>query len=415
MLRLYRVLGDNRILMTVIARALDVNRATVWRWVKEESEVKPRMREIVEAKLRGAGIYVAHPPPGEACSLWDSEPDFVHPFFAAEAPSVGGTHRTGVELLVGFNVAHPPPGVDPNRKEEAAMAQKIGEAVLAKFRLERDPFLNELHSAADIFMSKAHRAVEWQLLDAAEHQYFMALVGAVGSGKTVVVKRVLEKLGRDGSGYKIARLRCVEKEEATAYGIMEALVRSFSSDAPKRSRESRALQLGKMLEQMLAEKVRPVLVIDEAHALNYRTLRALKRLYDETEVGFRRSIAILLVGQNSNHDKSYNLEEKLGNWDLREVSERCQVVKLGGLKGELGDYLAWKFSKAGSRREIVTPDGVRFLASALRRGKDDPTDRDVPLVVNNIVACAMNLAFDVGKDTINAELMSEAIKQAQSH
>jgi type II secretory pathway predicted ATPase ExeA len=205
----------------------------------------------------------------------------------------------------------------------------------------------------------------------------------------------------------------VDKEEATAFGIMEALVCAFSADNPMSSREGRALQIGRILDAMVKEKRRPVLVIDEAHALNYRTLRALKRLYDETEFGFRRSLAILLVGQNSNKEKSYNLEDKLGNWDLREVSERCQLMRLGGLGSELGDYLRWKFEKAGRTREIVTADALHVLSSALKGRKGEP-DMDAPLVVNNIVSVAMTLAHDVGKDTINAELMSEAIKAASS-
>jgi len=278
------------------------------------------------------------------------------------------------------------------------MAQRLSQDVLKKFRLTRDPFVNELRSGDDVFMSRAHKRASWLLADAAAHQYFIALVGAVGSGKTVVLKRVLESLDREGS-YEVSRLRCVEKEQVNAYSIMEALVRDFSSEPPRRSREARARQIGAMLTSMIADRRRPVLVIDEAHALNYRTLRALKRLYDETECGFRRSIAIILVGQNSNVDKGYNLQDKLGNWDLHEVSERCELMQLGGLGKELGDYLGFKFGRAGSKREIVKLAAVQLLRKAW----------DTPLAVNNTVALAMTLAFEVGKDVVTQELMGEGL------
>ena len=395
------MLGDHRIPMRGLARALGVEPCTVRRWLREETRVTNFTRLRIEAILRRAGVREDH--------AWDSEPAFDHPFFADESHRLPRA-ASGIEPLDGFGRDRVSSLQSPvSSFEEVPMAQKISEEVLKKFRLDRDPFLNELHSSEDVFRSRAHKAAEWELTDAAAHQYFIALVGEIGAGKTVILKAVLSKLARD-SEFKISRLRCVEKEETNAYAIMEALIRDFNpSDAPKRSREGRARQIGDLLESMVQARKKPVLVIDEAHALNTRTLRSLKRLYDESEVGFRRSIAIILVGQNTNRDRSYNLQDKLGNWDLREVSERCRLVSLGGLKSELGDYIAFKFAKAGCRREIVAADAVRLL----RKTAEENRGWDAPLVVNNVVSLGMNLAYEVGKTEITAELMADAIKAAQ--
>ncbi len=407
MLRLYRILGDNKIMIAVMARMLDLKRPdTLKRKLKGQSPFTSFEKLRVESILKQAGIVTT---PKAAAQLWASEPDFVHPFFEKEALVMGPSSRSCVERLEGFNVAHPPSGVNrliDFRKEVVPMANKIDPEVLERFGLDRDPFLNEMLSRDDVYMSRAHARAERTILDAATYQYFVALVADVGSGKTTVLKKVLERLAKDSS-FHVSRLRCVEKEESNAYGIIEALIRDFSSDTPRRSREARARQIGAILEQMVREKQKPVLIIDDAHALGYRVLRALKRLYDETECGFRRSIAIILAGQRGNFDKSQNLEDKLGNFDLREVSERCQLVRLSGLGGELGDYIAWKFARAGARhdgKDVVAADAVKLLARTY----------DTPLAVNNVVGVAMTLAHDVGKREITAELMADAIKAAQS-
>jgi len=392
------VLGDNRIFIAAFARALGLaDPKSLRRKLKGEQRTSAFQRLTAEAILKRAGIRWKG-------DLWTHESEFVHPFFEHEALATGRWGRPGVERFEGFGEARL---AGPTRKEKVPMAQKIGEEALKRFRLERDPFLNELHSSEDVFKSRAHKSAEWELMDAAAHQYFIALVGKIGAGKTVVVKLLLDRISKNPD-FKVSRLRCVEKEQATAYGIMEALIRDYSSDArPMHSREGRARQIGALLESMVQARKKPVLVIDEAHALNTQTLRSLKRLYDESEVGFRRSIAIILVGQDTNKDKSYNLRDKLGNWDLREVSERCRLVSLGGLGAEIGDYVAWKFAKAGSRREIVTADALRLVRKIATENPDGGWD--APLVINNLLATAMNLAHEVGKDTINAELMGEAI------
>ena len=289
MLRLYRVMGDNRIMVCALARALGLkDPKNLRRKLRENEKFTSFQRCTIEGKFKQAGIRWTE-------SLWDSEPDFVHPFFAKEALVAGPTKRSGVERLPGFEEtrgdmqASPRERIIDFRKEVAPMATMLGEAVLRKFRLEKDPFVNELMDGSDVFMSREHKRAEWLLLDAAGHQHFVALVGPVGSGKTIVLKRVMEKMDpkRDPS-FAVSSLRCLDKEEATSYSIMEALIKDFSSETPLRSREGRARQIGSLLVKMVNNRQKPVLIIDEAHALNYRTLRALKRLFDETEMGFRQ-------------------------------------------------------------------------------------------------------------------------------
>lgn len=412
MLRLYRVMGDNKIMVRVLARRLGLkDPKTLRRKLRGASPFTSFERCRVEALLKQAGIRYTG-------SLWEQEPDFEHEFFVKEALALGPSKASCVERLEGFgNGARHLNGVRvPGTisriidfgKEVVPMAMRIQQDVLVRFGLARDPFLNDLHSAEDVFMSRAHERVEKALLDAATFQHFVALVADVGSGKTTLLKRVLDRIGRDKQRFHVSRLRCIEKEESSAYGIIEALIRDFSADTPKRSREARARQIGAILQTMVKDGQHPVLAIDDAQALDYRCLRALKRLYDETESGFRRSIGIIICGQMGNKgDASQNLDAKLGNWDLREVSERCQLVRLSGLGNQLGDYIAFKLARAGARGDgkgIVLPEAVKLLGRSY----------DTPLAVNNVVAIALTLAHEVGKKDVTEELMADAIHQAQS-
>lgn len=86
-----------------------------------------------------------------------------------------------------------------------------------------------------------------------------------------------------------------------------------------------------------------LLVIEEAHGLPLPTLKHLKR-FRELEDGFRKLLGIVLIGQPE-------LRMKLSetNPEVREVTQRIELVELQALDAELENYLNFKFARAGKR------------------------------------------------------------------
>ena len=76
--------------------------------------------------------------------------------------------------------------------------EMISQEALKHFKVFRNPFIDDIQKDADIYMSDEHRYIEAAMLDAARHGGFLAVIGEVGSGKSVMRRKVVEQLRRDG-------------------------------------------------------------------------------------------------------------------------------------------------------------------------------------------------------------------------
>ena len=161
---------------------------------------------------------------------------------------------------------------------------------------------------------------------------------------------------------------------------------------------------------------RHVLIIEEAHALAVPTLKHLKRFY-ELQDGFKKLLSIILIGQTE-------LEHKLSehNPEVREVVQRCEMVKLPPLDNHVEGYLRHKLGRAGLEFDgVFAPDAAEAIRATLRqsitetvRGQRQAREQSLcyPLAINNLVTRAMNEAVKIGAPKVNAALIQAALRGA---
>ena len=273
------------------------------------------------------------------------------------------------------------------------------------FKLFKDPFIDDIQSETDLYMSDEHRYIEAAMLDAARHSGFLAVVGDVGSGKSTIRKKVFIQLKRDNNVLIISP-RCIDKSQLTASSICDAVIRDISSENPKNRLEDKARQVTRLLTERSDSSQRHCLFIEEAHDLSTPMLKYLKRFL-ELEDGFRRLMGIILVGQLEMKRK---LDER-SNFDVREVIRRCQIVELGPLDGagDLEKYLSLKFKRAGIEiASIFQDDAYPALRERMTvtNGKSKVSHL-YPLLINNYTAKALNLAAQLGQKKVTAEVVYE--------
>jgi type II secretory pathway predicted ATPase ExeA len=98
---------------------------------------------------------------------------------------------------------------------------------------------------------------------------------------------------------------------------------------------------------------------------------------------------------------------------VREVVQRCEVVELGPLDRHVEGYVKHKLSRVNAKPEEIFEadafDAIRTkLSRAPRGGKVGEISICYPLVVNNLLARAMNNAASIGVEKVNGELILEA-------
>lgn len=295
---------------------------------------------------------------------------------------------------------------DPDQITINGEVEMISQEAIKHFKLFRNPFIDDIQKDSDVYMSDEHRYIEAAMLDASRHGGFLAVIGEVGSGKSVMRRKVVEQLKRDGDTLVIYP-QIIDKTRLTAASICDAIIQDVSNEKCRAKLEDKTRQVQRLLLDRAKSGYRACLIVEEAHDLNVNTLKYLKRFY-ELEDGYKKLLGIILIGQT----ELKHMFNESQNVDMREVIRRVQVAEIRGLNGHLRDYLTVKFDRVGKKpAEIFGDDAYealsRRLTTTTRDGKSK-VSHAYPLTVNNHVARALNLAHEMGEAKVTAEVI-EAI------
>ena len=290
----------------------------------------------------------------------------------------------------------------------------LSQATRQHFKLSRDPFHDEIRSAADVFLTPDVRYVREAMFQTATQSGFVAVVGESGAGKSTLREDLHDRIQRENRQIIVIEPYVLAMEDNDSKGktlksvhIAEAILAAVAPEvSPKRSPESRFRQVHQALIESAKAGNKHILLIEEAHSLPIPTLKHLKRFF-ELKQGFERLIGIALIGQTE-------LAQKLSenNPSVREVVQRCEVVTLLPLTdGKLHGYLKHKFERAGAKLENVLDEGaIEAIAARLTvmgRSKNQLQQHSLlyPLAVNNLVSAAMNEAASLGYAKVNADVV----------
>lgn len=280
--------------------------------------------------------------------------------------------------------------------------EMITEETKRHFKLFKNPFMHDILDDRDIFMTDEHRYIEAAMLDAAKHAGFLAVVGEVQSGKSVMRRRIVMQLQREDNVCVIFPT-IIDKTRVSASSIAEAIINDISSEKAKIRHEQQARQVHRLLLHRHKQGYRHVLIIEEAHDLSFTILKLLKRFY-ELEDGYEKLLGIILIGQLELKEK-FNEAQHLY---MREVIRRVQIAEIKGLNGDIKEYLLFKFKRINADAAKVFTDGAIEALGKRMMTKDSRTGKSIshafPGLVNNYAAKTMNLAYEMGE-----KMVSEAV------
>lgn len=284
----------------------------------------------------------------------------------------------------------------------------------AHFNLPRDPFTDDVQTGADVFQTANVRYVRTVLLDAALHHGFVAITGESGAGKSTLAEDLEQRIIDERRDVLVVRPYVLQMELTDSKGktlksgeIARAIIRTLDETATcKSSPDALMRQLHTMLQQSARSGRRHLLLIEEAHCLPIATLKHLKR-FIELKDGMRRLLGVALIGQTELRSRLHNAGP-----EVREVTQRCELVELAPLDADVGPYLAHKFARFGLKPEqVFAPDAFDAIRTRLihlpRGGK--PADAQsicYPLIVNNLVVRAMNAAADAGYPVVDGSVIA---------
>ena len=265
---------------------------------------------------------------------------------------------------------------------------------LKHFGLVELPFGITPDTAYTYSLQHHQEAINTLLLALGQGEGFVKISGEVGTGKTLLCRRLLQSLD---DSWVTAYLHNPNLRPET---LLQVLAEELDLKEVAGLDQYHLLRrLNHALLEFARARKRVLVCIDEAQAMPVETLETL-RLLSNLETEKRKLLHIVLFGQPE-------LDEKLGRPEVRQLQQRIAFhYRLGGLKkSEIGHYVAHRLSVAGYRGDgLFSPAALNGLYRA---------SGGTPRLVNILAHKAMLSVFGEGKQTVKWRHVSRARRDTE--
>jgi general secretion pathway protein A len=259
----------------------------------------------------------------------------------------------------------------------------------AFFNLKRNPF-EITPDPSFLFSTRRHNeALAALYFGVRRHKGFVVMTGEVGTGKTLLVRCLLQLLGRSNATYAY-----VFNPRLTPMEFLQYVAGDFGLAISGKNKSELLLDLGRYLIARYQKKLTTVLVVDEAHHLSADVLEEV-RLLTNLETAEEKLVQILLVGQPE-------LDEKLDSKELRQLKQRIalrsQLQPLDMV--ETAGYIYRRLKLAGSETaSSLLP--VETIVEVFRYS------RGVPRLINTICENGLITAYARQVKTVTPDMIEE--------
>jgi general secretion pathway protein A len=265
------------------------------------------------------------------------------------------------------------------------------------YGLREKPF-NPTPDPRFLYLTSAHREALAQLeYGVKERRGFIVLTGEVGTGKTTLLRTLLDRL-ESTTECAFVFNSMMPFDEILAY-----IVEDFGIVGAGDSRARRLVALNHFLTERVRRGLNTVLIIDEAQNLDIAALEQV-RLLSNFETTNEKLLQILLVGQPE-------LKAKLALPELRQLKQRiglrCSIHPLS--PAGTAEYIHHRLATAGqvdpgdpagAPPQIFTRDAVERICAY---------SAGIPRVVNVVCDHCLLVGYADQKRVIDARVVEEAI------
>jgi putative secretion ATPase (PEP-CTERM system associated) len=257
------------------------------------------------------------------------------------------------------------------------------------FNLKIKPF--DLHpDPRFIYLSSSHKkAMAYLDYGVRERSGFILLTGEVGSGKTTLIRDLLDK------HYENVVLSMIFNTRVTSEQLLAMINEDFGLTVHGKDKVTLIRDLNTFLIEQFAAGNQPILIIDEAQNLSAELLEEV-RMLSNLEASNSKLLQIILVGQPE-------LRSLLASPELRQLRQRisinCHLKALS--REELANYIDRRLEVAGNPRAVsFQPEALDALFRY---------SRGIPRLINIICDFLMFLAYAEESRSLSATMVQDVI------
>jgi len=242
------------------------------------------------------------------------------------------------------------------------------------------------------FSTKHQNALTYLEYGLSEGSGFILLTGDIGSGKTTLVRYLLNRIEKDIEVGVLFNTN-VESDE-----LLALVMREFGLTSTFATKSAYLDIIFHHLIERYAHGKRVLLIIDEAQNLSLSALEEV-RMLSNLQTDDQSLLQVMLVGQPE-------LKRKLSAKALAQLSQRIAVhYHLGTLNGEeTREYIAFRLQKVGGAPDIFDKEAMELIYGA---------SLGIPRVVNLLCDTALVYAYGESLSQIGAEVVSQVIRDKE--
>lgn len=226
-----------------------------------------------------------------------------------------------------------------------------------------------------------------------ERRGFIVLTGEVGTGKTTLLRRLMQHMQSNVRFVFFYNITLSFDE------ILDFICQQLGLPIQETGRLHKIGVLNQALLDQLARAGTVALLIDEAQHLGAEVLEHL-RLLSNLETTAEKLLQIVLVGQPE-------LESKLAQPELRQVKQRIAIqCRLQPLHDEeVGPFIDYRLNAVGSKHHhLFLPNAVQAIAYY---------SKGYPRLINILCDNALLIAYATSQKRVTAEIIAEAANDLQ--
>jgi general secretion pathway protein A len=219
---------------------------------------------------------------------------------------------------------------------------------------------------------------------------FIVITGEAGTGKTTLLRRLMQSFGRH------VQTAYIYNPHVTLTELLRLILSDLGLTSRTEDRLAMIAQLNEYLIKQLKQRNIVTLLVDEAQELSIEMLEEI-RLLSNLETDTQKLLQIVLMGQPE-------LERKLDQPELRQLKQRvalrCRLDPLPS--NEVGEYISARLKAVGySRKDLFHGSAVEKIAAH---------SRGIPRIINIICDNALLIAFAASKKIVSASSIDEVAR-----
>ncbi len=261
------------------------------------------------------------------------------------------------------------------------------------YNLRRNPFEITPDPSFLFPTSKHKEALAALYYGVQRHKGLVVMTGEVGTGKTLLVRWLLQLLKGTNVAYAY-----VFNSRLSSLEFLQFIVGDFGLATADKTKSDLLLDFGKFLISRHQQKLTTVLVVDEAHHLSAEVLEEI-RLLMNLETAQDKLLQLLLIGQPE-------LDDKLDLLELRQLKQRISLrARLEPLDHEeTNAYIQRRLQMAGATAEACTLFPSDSVTAIFRHS------RGIPRLINTICENALITAYARQLRSVPVDIVNEVAR-----